>query len=57
MTGLLLKDIYTMLKQTKYFLLLTIALGFLQNDFMLTYVICYASMLPLTALGYDERAK
>lgn len=57
MTGLLIKDIYTLLKQTKLFLLLAIALGFLQNDFLLTYVICYASMLPIAALGYDERAK
>ncbi len=57
MTGLLIKDTYTLLKQTKLFLLIVIALGFLQNDFILTYAICYASMLPIAALGYDERAK
>ena len=57
MTGLILKDIYTMLKQTKLFFLIAILMGFLQNEFLLSYIICYASMLPIAALGYDERAK
>ncbi len=57
MTGLILKDIYTMLKQTKLLLLFIVVIGFLQDDFILTYGICYASMLPITVLGYDERAK
>lgn len=57
MTGLILKDIFTILKQAKVFLFIAAAMLLIQNDFMLTYVICYASMLPFTALGYDERAK
>lgn len=57
MMGLILKDIYSMLKQTKIFLILTIVMALMQNNFLLSYAICYASMLPITALAYDERAK
>lgn len=57
MTGLILKDVYTILKQAKLFLFVAVVMLLVQNDFMLSYVICYAAMLPITALGYDERAK
>lgn len=57
MTGLILKDVYTILKQAKLFLLVAMIMLLVQNDFMLSYIICYAAMLPITALGYDERAK
>lgn len=57
MTGLILKDVYTILKQAKLFLLAAMVMLLVQNDFMLSYIICYAAMLPITALGYDERAK
>lgn len=57
MKGLLLKDMYSMMKQTKYFCILAVVMAFMQNDFMFCYVIVYAGSLPITALAYDERAK
>lgn len=57
MTGLLLKDMYIMLKQTKFFLVLVVILAFLPHDFMYVYALFYAALLPVTALAYDERAK
>lgn len=57
MTGLILKDMYTILKQAKFFLFLAALMLLIQNDFMLSYTICYAAVLPITALAYDERAK
>lgn len=57
MMGLILKDVYTIVSQTKFFLILIAVMAFLQNDFIFAYAVFYAAMLPVTALGYDERAK
>ena len=57
MKGLLIKDMYAIMKQTKYFGILAVVMAFMQNDFLVSYVIVYAASLPFTALAYDERAK
>jgi ABC-2 type transport system permease protein len=57
MKGLILKDLYVILKQMKYLLLIialfTILLGYTFGAFLLLY----CAMLPITTIGYDERAK
>lgn len=57
MRGLLIKDAYTMIKETKLFLIFAVIISFIQNDFLFSYAIFYSAMLPLTALSYDERSK
>ena len=57
MKGLLIKDAYTMMKETKYFFILAVVMAFFQNDFLFSYIIVYAASLPIAALAYDERAK
>ena len=57
MKGLMLKDLYVISKQMKYILLMiilfTILLGYTFGAFAL--ILC--AMLPITTIGYDERAK
>lgn len=57
MSGLMIKDAYTMIKQTKVLFLLTILFAVIPSDFMFGYSVFYAAMMPITALAYDERAK
>ncbi len=57
MKGLLIKDAYTMMKETKYFFIMAVVMAFLQNDFLFSYIIVYAASLPIAAMAYDERAK
>ena len=56
MKGLLLKDFYTLGKQTKLFLALMVLFAILPNS-LSACAILYASLLPTTAVAYDERAK
>lgn len=57
MKGLLLKDIYTLLKQFKFFLLILVVFSFVPQMSVYSFAICYSAMLPVTALAYDERSK
>ncbi len=57
MSGLLLKDYYVLLKQAKIFLLVLLVFSLLPGYSMTAFAIVYASMLPITSLGYDERSK
>ena len=57
MKGLLLKDVCTMATEAKYTILLLIVMVCLHNSWLYTFAIVYASVLPVTSLGYDERAK
>lgn len=56
MTGLLLKDIYTIFKQMKIFVLIVFVLACIPGYSMLTFALVYSAMLPMTALAYDERS-
>lgn len=58
MKGLLLKDWYTLIKQAKIFMVLILMFAILPGQFSAaTFAVVYASMLPISALAYDERAK
>ncbi len=57
MKGLLLKDLYVLGKQLKWFLLVApVSVVFLGAEF-LAVVIALFGILPLTALAYDEQSK
>lgn len=57
MKGLLLKDCYTLFKQTKLFLCLMILFAVLPGSSLAVCAIMYASLLPTTAIAYDDHAK
>lgn len=58
MKGLILKDLYTMVKQLKIFLLMIIIFACIPGEFSISsFAIVYAALLPITALAYDERSK
>lgn len=57
MRGLLLKDTYVVLKQAKVYLFLMLVFALIPVGGMFSYAICFAAILPVTALAYDERAK
>lgn len=57
MIGLVLKDVYTIISQVKFVIIITLLMTFLQNDLIFSYAVFYAAMFPVTALAYDERAK
>lgn len=57
MKGLLLKDIYTLGNQTKLFLGMMVLFAVLPGSSLSACAIIYASLLPTTALAYDEHAK
>lgn len=57
MSGLLLKDFYTLIKQMKVFIAMIVIFSLLPNFSMTGFAIIYAAMLPITAMAYDERSK
>lgn len=58
MRGLLLKDIYVLFKQLKAFILIIVVFACLPTPSSLSaFAIVYASMLPVTAVAYDERSR
>lgn len=57
MKGLLIKDSYILLREAKVFLLIVVMFCIIRNGFTQGFAIMYASMLPFTALSYDEQAK
>ena len=56
MSALLLKDYYVIFRQMKIFLLLILVFSCIPGTFYSTFAVVYASMLPYTALAYDERS-
>lgn len=57
MKALLIKDIYTLLRQMKLFFVLVVILAVVPGFSSSGFAIVYAALMPLTALAYDERAK
>ena len=57
MKGLLLKDLYTLTKSLRVFLLLIVVFSCLPGLNMSVFAVVYAALLPVTALSYDERSK
>lgn len=56
MSALILKDFYVMWKQTKVLLIIILVFSCIPGAFYSTFAVVYASMLPYTALAYDERS-
>ncbi len=56
MRGLVLKDSYVLLKQMKLFGVLMLAMAVIPNTFTRGLQSCM-SMLPITAIAFDEQAK
>lgn len=57
MKGLLLKDFYTLGKSLRMFLVLILIFACMPGSNMAIFAVVYASLLPVTALSYDERCK
>ena len=57
MKALVLKDIYTIMKQMKIFLILILFSTVFANESMLGFAIIYSAMIPITALSFDEHSK
>ncbi|MCH3971457.1 MAG: ABC-2 transporter permease [Oscillospiraceae bacterium] len=57
MKALLLKDFYVITKQMKFFLILIIVFAMIPNTSMVAFATMYAAILPVSAMGYDERCK
>ena len=57
MKGLLVKDLLTMAKQMRLFLLMIVVFSFLPGFSTNSFAVIYAAMMPVAALAYDERSK
>ena len=57
MKALIIKDTYVIWRQMKYFLILILIFSALPSGFNNAFAVIYTSMLPYTALAYDERSK
>ena len=57
MKALILKDLYTLYKQLKFFLLMIVIFACMPGSSFAGFAIIYAAMLPITAIAYDERSK
>ena len=56
MSALIRKDFYVLWKQMRFFLLLVIVFSVIGSEFYTIFAVVWASMLPYTALAYDERS-
>ena len=57
MIALVKKDLYVLVKQMKLFLLFILVFSLLPSTSTHVFAVVYASMLPYTAMAYDERSK
>lgn len=57
MSALILKDFYVLWRQARYFLILILIFSAIPGSFNATFAVVYTSMLPYTAMAYDERSK
>ena len=57
MKGLLLKDVYVLTAQMRFFLVLILLFAIIPSYSMSGFAIIYAAMLPYTSIAYDERSK
>ena len=56
MKALIKKDIYVIWKQMRMFVLLILALSMINNTFNAVFLVVWCSMLPYTAMAYDEQS-
>ncbi len=57
MSALLLKDFYTLIRQTRIFMIMIVIFAVMPGLNSAGFAVVYAAMLPITALAYDERSK
>lgn len=57
MRGLLIKDAYVLMTQTRFFALINILMVVFPSDVTRGFAIIYAVLLPMTAFAFDEQAK
>lgn len=57
MKGLFIKDLYTLTKQLKLFLVLILVFALWPDGGMVSFAVVYAGLLPITAMAYDEQSK
>lgn len=57
MRALILKDIYVLLKQMKLFLIVMLIFACVFQEEAGSFIIFYATMLPITSMAYDEQSK
>lgn len=55
--GLLIKDIYVLSKQMRFFIFLIFVFALIPKPFMQGFALMYTAMVPVTALACDEQAK
>ena len=56
MKALIQKDVYVLWKQMGLFLLVIAAMSFVNSTFNCVFLVVWSSMLPYTAMAYDERS-
>lgn len=56
MKALLLKDFYVIWKQMRIFLVVVLLLSLVNSTFNCVFIVVWCSMLPYTAMAYDERS-
>lgn len=57
MKGLIYKDVVTLVKQMRLYLLMVLVLSILPLGSLSSFAVIYAAMLPFSAIAYDEQAK
>ena len=57
MKALLMKDCYVLWKQMRIFVLILVVFCLFNGSFGNLFVVVWASMMPYTAMAYDERSK
>lgn len=56
MKALILKDIYVLWKQMRVFMLVILLMAMVNNTFNAIFLVIWCSMLPYTAMAYDEQS-
>ncbi len=51
------KDIATLMKQMKFYLLMMVAFALIPGQRMMIFALAYSSILPFTAMAYDAQSK
>jgi len=57
MNALVRKDLYVLWKQMRLFCVIILAIVVLNGSFGNVFIVVWASMMPFTAMAYDERSK
>ena len=56
MKALIQKDFYVIWKQMRIFVVIILLLSIMNSAFNIVFLVVWCSMLPYTAMAYDERS-